>query len=89
MRLADSGTYVLGEVLVWAPPTHYAQTFTLAQNPRPQPLDVTVEAAPHVGGTRVRFAHGGWTAGIVDGRAPFTEWDIRLGQYAALAASSA
>ena len=88
MSLADGGAYVLGEVLVWDPPHHYAQSFTLAQDPAyPSRLDVRFESAPHVGGTRVRFTHGGWTPGNVDGRARFTEWDILLGRYAALATS--
>lgn len=90
MLLADGGAYALGEVLVWAPPHRYAQSFTLAQDPaHPSRLEVTFEGAPHVGGTRVRFAHGGWTPENVDGRARFSEWDILLGRYAALAASLA
>ena len=90
MDLADGEAYVFGEVLVWAPPQHYAQSFTLAQDPdHPSRLDVTFEAAPHGGGTRVRFAHGGWTPQNVEGRARFTEWDILLGRYAALAATLA
>ncbi|MEP6650378.1 MAG: glyoxalase superfamily protein [Lapillicoccus sp.] len=82
----SSDAFVLGEVLVWEPPRHYAQSFTLAQDPAyPSRLDVTFEEAPHVGGTRVRFAHGGWTPANVAGRARFSEWDLLLGRYAALA----
>jgi hypothetical protein len=82
--------YRLGEVLVWEPGRHFAQTFTLAQDPAyPSRLDVTFESAKHVGGTRVRFAHGGWTPANVAGRARFSEWDLLLGQYAALANSLA
>jgi hypothetical protein len=86
MLLEGGGAYPLGEVLVWEPARHYAQSFTLAQDAAyPSRLDVTFEEAPHVGGTRVRFAHGGWTPANVAGRARFSEWDLLLGRYAALA----
>jgi catechol 2,3-dioxygenase-like lactoylglutathione lyase family enzyme len=86
MLLEAGGAYPLGEVLAWEPGRHYAQSFTLAQDPAyPSRLDVTFEVGKHVGGTRVRFAHGGWTPANVAGRARFTEWDLLLGQYAALA----
>lgn len=86
MLLEAGGAYRLGEVLVWEPGRHYAQSFTLAQDPSyPSRLDVTFEEGKHVGGTRVRFAHGGWTPANVAGRARFSEWDLLLGQYAALA----
>ncbi|HEU4997362.1 MAG TPA: glyoxalase superfamily protein [Lapillicoccus sp.] len=86
MLLEGGGAYPLGEVLTWEPGRHYAQSFTLAQDPSyPSRLDVTFEAAKHVGGTRVRFSHGGWTPANVAGRARFSEWDLLLGQYAALA----
>lgn len=86
MLLADGGAYHVGDVLVWEPGRHYAQSFTLAQDQAyPSRLDVTFEAAKHVGGTRVRFAHGGWTPANVAGRARFSEWDLLLGHYAALA----
>ena len=90
MLLEGGDAYRLGEVLVWEPGRHYAQSFTLAQDPAyPSRLDVTFEEAKHVGGTRVRFAHGGWTPANVAGRARFSEWDLLLGQYAALANSLA
>ena len=86
MLLEAGDAYPLGEVLVWEPGHHYAQSFTLAQDPTyPSRLDVTFEVGKHVGGTRVRFAHGGWTPANVAGRARFSEWDLLLGQYAALA----
>jgi hypothetical protein len=86
MLLADGGAYPLGDVLVWEPGRHFAQSFTLAQDQAyPSRLDVTFEEAKHVGGTRIRFAHGGWTPANVAGRARFSEWDLLLGQYAALA----
>jgi catechol 2,3-dioxygenase-like lactoylglutathione lyase family enzyme len=86
MLLEAGDAYPLGEVLVWEPGHHYAQSFTLAQDPAyPSRLDVTFEVGKHLGGTRVRFAHGGWTPANVAGRARFSEWDLLLGQYAALA----
>jgi catechol 2,3-dioxygenase-like lactoylglutathione lyase family enzyme len=86
MLLEAGGAYPLGQVLAWEPGRHYAQSFTLAQDPAyPSRLDVTFEEGKHVGGTRVRFAHGGWTPANVAGRSRFTEWDLLLGQYAALA----
>ena len=86
MLLEAGDAYPLGEVLVWEPGHHYAQSFTLAQDPAyPSRLDVTFEVGKHLGGTRVRFAHGGWTPANVEGRARFSEWDLLLGQYAALA----
>ena len=69
MLLEAGDAYPLGEVLVWEPGRHYAQSFTLAQDPAyPSRLDVTFEVGKHLGGTRVRFAHGGWTPSNVDGR---------------------
>jgi len=84
-HLADGTAYVWGEVLVWDRPAHYAQAFTLAQDPdHPSRLDLWFEA--HDGGCRVRFEHGGWTAGNVAGRARFTEWNLLLDRWAAVAA---
>lgn len=83
-HLADGTAYLWGEVLVWDRPSHYAQTFTLAQDPEhPSRLDLWFE--PRDGGCRVRFAHGGWTAGNVAGRAKFNEWHILLDRFAAVA----
>ncbi len=33
----------------------------------------------------MRFAHGGWTAGNLAGRARFSEWAILLDRFAAVA----
>jgi hypothetical protein len=33
----------------------------------------------------MRFAHGGWTSANVAGRARFSEWDILLDRFAAIA----
>jgi catechol 2,3-dioxygenase-like lactoylglutathione lyase family enzyme len=83
-HLADGTAYVWGEVLVWDRPSHYAQAFTLAQDPEhPSRLDLWFE--PRAGGCRARFAHGGWTAGNVAGRAKFNEWHVLLDRFAAAA----
>jgi uncharacterized protein YndB with AHSA1/START domain len=83
-HLADGTPYVWGEVLVWDRPVHYAQSFSLAQDPEhPSRLDVWFE--PRDGGCRVRFEHGGWTAGNVAGRGRFSEWHILLDRFAAAA----
>lgn len=82
--LTDGTAYHWGEVLVWDEPLHYAQAFTLAQDPEhPSRLDVWFE--PRDGGCRMRFAHGGWTPGNVAGRAKFNEWHILLDRFAAVA----
>ncbi len=84
MRLADGTTYPWGTVTVWEPPRRYAQTFTLAQDTaHPSTLDVRFTARR--GGCTMRFAHGGWTAANVAGRARFTEWNILLDRFAAVA----
>jgi catechol 2,3-dioxygenase-like lactoylglutathione lyase family enzyme len=84
MELANLRTYPWGTVTVWDPPRHYAQTFTLAQDPEhPSTLDVTF--ARRGGGCTVHFAHGGWTAANVAGRARFSEWGLLLDRFAAVA----
>jgi catechol 2,3-dioxygenase-like lactoylglutathione lyase family enzyme len=84
MHLDDGSTYQWGTVTVAEQPYHFAQTFTLAQDPEhPSSLDVTFERRPR--GSRMHFEHGGWTAGNVAGRARFTEWDILLDRFAAVA----
>ena len=89
-HLADGTTYPWGTVTAWEPPRHYAQTFTLAQDPEhPSLLEVDFEPTRAAGrrhpGCRVRFAHGGWTAGNVADRARFSEWDVLLDRFAAVA----
>lgn len=85
MRLADGTAYQWGTVTTWDKPDHYAQSFTLAQDPEhPSTLDVWFTADPE-GGCTVRFAHGGWTPGNLAGRARFTEWPILLDRFAAVA----
>jgi catechol 2,3-dioxygenase-like lactoylglutathione lyase family enzyme len=87
-HLADGTTYRWGEVVVWDRPGHYAQTFTLAQDPEhPSRLDLWF--APTPGGCRVRFAHGGWNPGNVAGRARFSEWHVLLDRFAAAAEKAA
>jgi hypothetical protein len=84
MRLADGSAYQWGTVTSWDRPGHYAQTFTLAQDPEhPSTLEVTIGARD--GGCTVHFAHGGWTPGNLAGRARFTEWPILLDRFAAVA----
>jgi catechol 2,3-dioxygenase-like lactoylglutathione lyase family enzyme len=90
MHLADGTTYPWGTVTVWEPPHAYAQTFALAQDPEhPSTLSVRIESTRTQGrrhpGSRVHFAHGGWTAANVAGRARFTEWGILLDRFAAVA----
>lgn len=84
LRIDDGSAYPWGTVTTWDPPGHYAQDFTLAQDAdHPSRIDVRFDPAP--GGTRVRFSHGGWTAGNVAGRARFSEWPFLLGRYLAYA----
>jgi len=84
MRLSDGSTYRWGTVTVAEQPDHYTQTFTLAQDPEhPSSLDISFER--HLRGCRMRFAHGGWTAANVTDRARFSEWDILLDRFAAVA----
>lgn len=87
MRIVDGSAYSWGTVVAWDPPHHYAQDFTIAQDPEhPSRIDVWFEAAPHGGaGTRMRFAHGGWTPGNVAGRARFSEWTVILDRFVAQA----
>jgi catechol 2,3-dioxygenase-like lactoylglutathione lyase family enzyme len=85
MELRDATTYQWGTVTAWDPPGHYGQTFTLAQDPEhPSSLDVWFSPGDD-GGCTVRFAHGGWNAGNVAGRARFTEWTVLLDRFAAVA----
>jgi uncharacterized protein YndB with AHSA1/START domain len=84
MRLADGSSYGWGTVVIWDPPAHYVQDFTLAQDPdHPSRIDVWFD--PNDEGTRMRFSHGGWTAGNVAGRARFSEWPILLDRFVAYA----
>ena len=85
MRLDDGTAYQWGTVTAWDPPGHYAQTFTIAQDPEhPSTLDAWF-AAREGGGCTLRFAHGGWNAGNIAGRARFSEWEILLDRCATVA----
>ena len=84
MRLADGSAYRWGTVTTWLP-GHFGMDFTLAQDPdHPSRIDVRFDAAQD-GTTRMRFSHGGWTAGNVAGRARFSEWPILLERFVACA----
>ena len=85
MQLADGTTYPWGTVTAYDPPHHYAQTFALAQDPEhPSTLEVRFTERSG-GGSTTSFAHGGWTPANVAGRARFTEWNILLDRFAAVA----
>jgi catechol 2,3-dioxygenase-like lactoylglutathione lyase family enzyme len=85
MRIADGSDYQWGTVTDWDPPRHYAQDFTIAQDPgHPSRVEVWFADAGD-GRTQVRFSHGGWTAGNAAGRARFTEWPVILDRFVALA----
>jgi catechol 2,3-dioxygenase-like lactoylglutathione lyase family enzyme len=85
MELQNVATFEWGRVTAWDPPGHYAQTFTLAQDPEhPSTLDVRFTERAG-GGCTMRFAHGGWTPGNVAGRARFSEWHVLLDRFVALA----
>ena len=85
MLLADGTAYPWGRVAAWEPPGHFAMDFTLAQDPdHPSRIDVWFTDAGD-GTTRLRFSHGGWTAGNVAGRARFSEWPIILDRFVAWA----
>ena len=87
MRIADGSAYRWGTVTAWAPGEtagHFGMDFTLAQDPdHPSRIDVWFD--PDGEGARVRFCHGGWTAGNVAGRARFSEWPILVERFVALA----
>jgi hypothetical protein len=84
MRIADGSAYRWGTVTTWLP-GHFGMDFTLAQDAdHPSRIDVWFTDAGD-DKTRVRFSHGGWTAGNVAGRARFSEWQILLDRYVACA----
>jgi hypothetical protein len=84
MRIADGSAYPWGTVSAWEPGVHFGMDFTLAQDPdHPSRIDVRFEATGD--GTRMRFSHGGWTAGNVAGRARFSEWTVILDRFVAMA----
>lgn len=84
MRIADGSAYSWGTVTAWEPGAHFGMDFTLAQDPdHPSRIDVRFEASEE--GTRMRFSHGGWTAGNVAGRARFSEWPVILDRFVAMA----
>ncbi len=83
-ELHSGELYRWGTVLTWEPGRRYRQTFSLAQDPE-HPSELDVSFAAEAGGTVVRFAHGGWTAGNLDRRTGFSDWPYLLGRFAVLA----
>ncbi len=88
MAISDGSAYRWGTVTAWEPSEtagHFGMDFTLAQDPdHPSRIDVWFTAAGD-GTTRMRFNHGGWSAGNVAGRARFSEWPIILDRFVARA----
>lgn len=78
----EDAEYPIGEVTIWEPGVHYAQTFTLAiDEDHPTTLDVRFTA--HVEGTRIEFEHSGWVAGNAHCRRRFGDWPALLEGYVA------
>ncbi len=67
MLLHDGTIDRWGTVTAWEPGSRYAQTFLLGGDAN-HPTEVDVSFVADGGATRVRFAHGGWTAANVAGR---------------------
>jgi hypothetical protein len=86
MRHGDDG-YRWGTVTGWEPGRRYAQSFTLAHDPE-YPSSLTVRFEPDGSGCKVRFEHGGWTAGNVAARQRFGDWPHLLARFAELAQST-
>jgi hypothetical protein len=83
-ELSSGELYQWGTVLTWEPGRRYRQSFTMAQDPA-HPSELDVRFVAEAGGTAVRFAHGGWTAGNLDRRTGFNDWPYILGRFAVLA----
>lgn len=80
MLLDDGTAHRWGTVTAWDPGSRYAQTFSLGGDAsHPTEVDVAFEADG--AGTRVRFAHGGWTAANAAGRPRFADWPVVLERY--------
>jgi hypothetical protein len=84
----DLGEHDWGEVTVWEPGRRLVHTFTLAQDVR-HPSEVAVEFVPGEDGSKLRFAHGGWTEANVAARAKFGDWTVILDRFVRLAGSGA
>jgi catechol 2,3-dioxygenase-like lactoylglutathione lyase family enzyme len=80
----DRGRLSIGRVLHRHRPTHWAMTFTLAQDPA-TPTRLDVHFRPVDGGTQVRLEHGGWDARNGERRGKFTDWPVILGHFEAAA----
>lgn len=75
-----AGPSSIGRVLHQNRPTHWAQTFTLAQDPA-APTRIDVHFRADGDGTKVRLEHGGWDVRNGERRAHFTDWPIILGHF--------
>jgi uncharacterized protein YndB with AHSA1/START domain len=84
----DIGEDDWGHVTVWEPGRRLVHTFALAQDPR-HPSEVAVEftAGKDGAGCTVRLAHGGWTQANAEVRKKFSDWQVMLDRFAALADS--
>ena len=83
MLLEAGDAYPLGEVLVWEPGHHYAQSFTLAQDPTyPSRLDVTFEVGKHAARagiiTRAHPKLGQITPGVPEDKSRILEVDATV-----------
>jgi Activator of Hsp90 ATPase homolog 1-like protein len=80
----DLGELQWGTVTAWEPGQHVAFSSTLAQS-REFPSEISAEFTATEDGCRMRFQHGGWTAGNAADRHKFSDWRLILDRFAALA----
>lgn len=81
---ADLGRHDWGDVTAWEPGRRLVHSFTLAQDPH-HPSEVTAVFEPEPGGSKLRFAHGGWSEANAAHRQKFGDWPLLLDRFAALA----
>ncbi|MGI8522285.1 MAG: SRPBCC domain-containing protein [Nocardioides sp.] len=73
-------SYPIGEVTVWEPGAHYAQTFSLAMDAdHPSALDVHFAVVD--AGCRVNLAHGGWSVDNSEHREKYGDWPVLLDRF--------
>jgi hypothetical protein len=80
------GQFSWGQVTEWQPPRRLSHTSVLAQ-PSDHPTQISVDFAPQGAGCRIQFEHGGWNDGNVSVRQKFSDWQLILDRFAALAQS--